>query len=124
VSRETLDLVRVAVSPEAAHFTTSIPEGLRFFEGHFEGSPILPGVAEVLLLVERPAREAWPDRGGARRLSRVKFERAIRPGDALDVHLERTTGDEGTRVRFRIERAGQPCASGTITFAPHGEPKA
>jgi 3-hydroxymyristoyl/3-hydroxydecanoyl-(acyl carrier protein) dehydratase len=108
---------RVAVDAASAHFHASVPHDLVFFEGHFEGNPILPGIAELLVLVQRRAREVWGPLGREKRLVRMKFERAIRPGDELDVHLTREVGEPETQLRFRIERGGATCASGAIVYA-------
>ena len=108
---------RVEVGPSTAHLRTAVPPDLRFFEGHFDGDPVLPGIAELLLLVHRRARELWGELGRERRITRLKFEQAIRPGDALDIHLDRSATDEETVVRFRIERGGQACATGAIAYA-------
>ena len=107
---------RVDVSPAHAHLRAVVPADLLYFEGHFEGRPMLPGIAEVLLLVHRRAREVFGALGAEKRMVRLKFEAVILPGDALDVHLERSEKDGETRVEFRILRGEQRCASGAIVY--------
>lgn len=100
-----------------------VPTDLVFFEGHFEGNPMLPGVAQVLALVDAQARRAFPvlaDRG-AQKLSRLKFQATIRPGDTLELGLalEPTSG-EGAQVRFRLERlhpVAERASSGVLGYA-------
>lgn len=101
-----------------------VPNDLVFFEGHFEGNPMLPGVAQVVALVDAEARRAFPSLAtrGARGLSRLKFQATIRPGDALHLGLSLEPGAE-PRVRFRIDRIAQaaPLAteratSGVLTY--------
>jgi 3-hydroxymyristoyl/3-hydroxydecanoyl-(acyl carrier protein) dehydratase len=101
-----------------AHLRASVPEDLRFFEGHFEGSPMLPGIAQLLALVHRRARDAFGALGAEKGVVRLKFEATIRPGDLLDVHLERRTapGSGDTQIRFRILRGTTSCASGAIVY--------
>jgi 3-hydroxymyristoyl/3-hydroxydecanoyl-(acyl carrier protein) dehydratase len=93
--------------------------GSRFFEGHFDGRPMLPGVAQVVAIAQREAERTFGALGSPRRLSRVKFQDTILPGDALTLSLTRETGPD-TLVRFKIERmleAGPRVASsGTITY--------
>lgn len=103
---------------ERARLRASVPNDLRFFEGHFEGDPMLPGIAQLLALAHRRARTAFGDLGREKRIVRVKFEAVIRPGDVLDVMLERSAGiGEGeTQVRFEIARDGTRCASGAIVY--------
>lgn len=84
------------------------------FEGHFPGTPVLPGV--VLLDEAIRAIELW-DGGGTRRwrISAVKFLRAVAPGEALTLEQERL--QSGT-FRFTIVSADQGVvAAGTLSPA-------
>jgi len=89
-----------------------IPEDARYFEGHFPGSPILPGVAQIIALSEEPAARAWPDLGPAQGLRRVKFQKAIRPGDVLELRMSR----KGPKVSFHVLKEGELCSKGTLVF--------
>lgn len=89
-----------------------VPADLRYFDGHFAGNPMLPGVAQVVALAEAGARMAFPDLGAAAGLRRVKFMEAIRPGDALVVVVER----DGERVGFRIQKQGREASRGSLLF--------
>lgn len=109
---------RAEVEGERARLRVLVPRDLRFFEGHFEGNPMLPGIAQLLGLAHRRGRELFGDLGRETKIARVKFEAVIRPGDALDVVLERSPGiREGeTQVRWEIARDGARCASGVIVY--------
>lgn len=99
-----------------------VPRDLVFFEGHFEGNPMLPGVAQVLALVDARARAQFADAlagRGARRMSRLKFQATIRPGDALVVTLELVRAEE-PQVRFQIERLAEDGARQTATSGALG----
>ncbi|MCB9597554.1 MAG: hypothetical protein H6719_32850 [Sandaracinaceae bacterium] len=89
-----------------------VPEDLRYFEGHFEGDPIVPGIAQLLALVWAPARHAWPDLPAPRALTRLKFLAALRPGHELTVRLTRTAD----AVSFEIERGDTPCTRGKLVL--------
>ncbi|GAB4203293.1 MAG: hydroxymyristoyl-ACP dehydratase [Sandaracinaceae bacterium] len=100
-----------------------VPPDLVFFEGHFEGNPMLPGVAQLVSLVDARARRHFADvlAGlGARRVSRLKFQATVRPGEPLELGLTLVPGEE-PQVRFRIDRLvgdGREAASaGTLTYA-------
>lgn len=108
---------RVEREGERVRVLARVPEDLAFFEGHFEDRPMLPGIAQILVLVNRRAREFYGALGAERRIARLKFERTIKPGDVLDLHLERTESGGGTQVRFRIERGGETCTSGALVYA-------
>ncbi|MDQ3037430.1 MAG: hypothetical protein M3Y87_33860 [Myxococcota bacterium] len=109
---------RVEVTDTRAHLRAAVPQDLRYFEGHFEGNPMLPGIAQLVALAHRRGREVFGELGREKRIARVKFESVIRPGDVLDLVLERGPGlGEGeTQVRFEIAREGTRCASGVIVY--------
>ena len=84
------------------------------FEGHFEGHPILPAVAE-LALVEELVRESSVSERAIRAIPSLRFRSTVLPGDEIDVHLGARRAD-GTRA-LRLERAGQTVAQGSLAFA-------
>lgn len=118
MSSEDFVVERLEVTEARAHLRASVPHDLRFFEGHFEGNPMLPGIAQLVVLAHRRAREVFGDLGREKKIARVKFEAVIVPGDVLDVVLERGPGlAEGeTQVRFEIRRDATRCASGVIVY--------
>ena len=89
-----------------------VPDDLRYVEGHFEGDPIVPGVAQLIGLVWKPAKQVWPDLGPVRAIKRLKFLAALRPGHELVVSLRR----EPTRLRFEVSRDGAPCTRGSLVI--------
>ena len=89
-----------------------VPASLRYFEGHFPHEPIVPGVAQLVSLVHRQVREAWPDLPAPGEVRRLKFRAAIRPGDELTLRLRRGPG----RVRFEIVSGETPCTQGSFLF--------
>jgi 3-hydroxymyristoyl/3-hydroxydecanoyl-(acyl carrier protein) dehydratase len=103
-----------------------VPASSRFFEGHFEGRPMLPGVAQVVAIAHREAERVFGALGAPRRMSRVKFQDVILPGDALALTLTETKESPSeTLVRFRIERmladGARVASSGTLTYGSSGE---
>lgn len=73
-------------------------------EGHFPGDPVVPGVAQLLDVVDPQVHAAWPDLGPLLRVSRVKFLAALRPGDDLTLILRRRRGARSVQVELRRGR--------------------
>jgi predicted hotdog family 3-hydroxylacyl-ACP dehydratase len=88
-----------------------IPAGDRLFEGHFPGRPILPGIAE-LVLVWRAGSGMW----GPAHVSGIPFARfraLVAPSDTLQVAIERPVDHGG--VRFEVRRGPELVANGVMT---------
>ena len=83
------------------------------FEGHFPGTPILPGVVmldEVIRAIERAEGgepRCW-------RIASVKFLKAVGPGEPLVLEQQRLASGA---IRFSILSAGQTIANGALTPA-------
>ena len=88
---------------------------LPWFEGHFPGAPLLPGVAQLALvvaLVER-AREA-PIR--PKHIRRTKFSGRIHPGDVISVRVELDRA--GGRARWRLTEGRRDVSVGDLSWEP------
>jgi 3-hydroxyacyl-[acyl-carrier-protein] dehydratase len=95
-----------------------------FFEGHFPGRKVMPGVlivealaqvAAVALLKGTESAKKTPMFGG---IERMRFRRPVVPGDQLRLEftLEKMRGPLGKgHVRATVE--GKVAAEGTISFA-------
>ncbi len=106
-----LDGRLVEASAETARIVFRLDAGLSFFDGHFPGSPILPGVAQVHLAV-RLAEDVWgflPDRFD---LSRVKFRKPLHPGDEIEACLTRDLAN--ARLGFALMVGGAPASDGQV----------
>jgi 4-coumarate--CoA ligase (photoactive yellow protein activation family) len=111
---EAEEAVAGAPGVDARRLTFTIPADLLWFEGHFPGDPVLPGVAELDALVARQVERLWPEAGALRAVKRLKFSHVIRPGERIALLLERDAA-RGT-VAFTVEGAQGRCASGTLAF--------
>jgi len=92
-----------------------VPATSAFFRGHFDGAPILPGVA-LLELVRRHARLDGRalDVGG---LAGLRIRRPVGPGATLVVRTSPASGVD--RVRFDVLLEGERAAEGVLsTTAP------
>jgi predicted hotdog family 3-hydroxylacyl-ACP dehydratase len=89
----------------------AVPADGPLFEGHFPGRPILPGIAELVLVAQALSPE-----GAAADVSAIPFARfrgLVLPGDRLEVAAS-PRGHGG--VRFEVRRAGELVANGAMTF--------
>jgi 3-hydroxyacyl-[acyl-carrier-protein] dehydratase len=96
---------------------TLVPDA-RYFAGHFDNAPVLPGVVLIAMAVNVCA-ERGLETGPLAGLRDVRFSRPLGPGDAIDVLLEQ--GRDPHSIRFEIRAAGQPAASGVLLFAAHDD---
>ncbi|MCA9533926.1 MAG: hypothetical protein KC593_09610 [Myxococcales bacterium] len=95
-----------------ARVSVGVPATLRYFDGHFAGDPIVPGVAQLGPLAEAQARRAWPELGAVTSVKRLKFMQALRPEDALTLTLKRA----GDKVGFAVHKGELECTRGTLVF--------
>ncbi|MDR2787147.1 MAG: AMP-binding protein [Candidatus Accumulibacter sp.] len=88
-----------------------LPDGLAWFEGHFPGLPVLPGVVQIDWAAHF-ARFHFGVDVTRFDLAGLKFQNLIRPGDSpcLELHLKR--GGEG--MEFCYTLAGKICSRGAF----------
>ena len=73
----------------------------RAFAGHFEGQPILPGVAH-LVIVRRALRAMGQV---LESLPSVRFRQVVRPGDVIEGSVGRPDDDGQCRFEVKIDGA-------------------
>lgn len=92
-----------------------IHEHLAIFDGHFPGTPIVPGVAQIdWVMTLAPQALPIPPRAAFLRLDVLKFQGIIRPGMQVRMDLEWLV--EKHALSFRLTSAAGPHASGRIAF--------
>ena len=88
-----------------------VPGAGPLFDGHFPGLPILPGVAELIMVARAMAPTGPSVLTGVRH---VRFRALVRPGDELDLVVA-----QGSR-RFELRRGVEPVARGELDFDGRG----
>ncbi|MEO8678369.1 MAG: hydroxymyristoyl-ACP dehydratase [Vicinamibacterales bacterium] len=86
-------------------------ERSRCFDGHFDGAPILPGVAHLALALSACAAQS----GRAvvlKALRDFRLKNPLMPGDDVDVRL--TPGSDASEIRFEIRRRGEAASVGVL----------
>jgi len=90
----------------------AIPSGGDLFEGHFPGRPILPGVAQLAMVLDASAAHIHAS-SGIRAIVHMRMRQLVLPGDQLEL----TTRElDGGRFRFDLKRAGVAVANGELAF--------
>jgi 3-hydroxyacyl-[acyl-carrier-protein] dehydratase len=94
-----------------------------FFQGHFQGMPVMPGVLQVEALAQTMAvfvakQEGFGDRIGLfAGIDECRFKRVVKPGDVL--RLEVTMDKLGRRFgrgRGVASVDGEVCCEATLSF--------
>jgi len=113
-------LMDSTVSVEEARLRLRLPAGSPYLTGHFPGQAILPGVAQLALVLHAGSLL----QGGALVLAGardVRFRRPLRPEDEFEVLVKPT--DVVDELRFEVRAGNSKAASGTIRvtrlFNPH-----
>jgi predicted hotdog family 3-hydroxylacyl-ACP dehydratase len=96
--------------------TVCVPAEAPYFEGHFPGRPILPGVVELLLGLEALSYEAQRP-VALRGIAFARLRQLVAPGDVLDLSAREL--DKG-HLRIEFTRAGIVVANAElIPGLPH-----
>lgn len=95
-------------------FRLRAPPELKYFEGHFEGEPILAAVVQLDVVILPRIERLWPDLGPMERATKVKFRSPIRAGDEVTLQLSRSRDRKS--VQIAILKDDVECASGSLSF--------
>jgi acyl-coenzyme A synthetase/AMP-(fatty) acid ligase len=104
---------------ESISFGVRLPEDYGWFEGHFDGFPVLAGAVQLKELVFPAIARAFPDLGDVIAMPRIKFPGRITRGDSLTVRIER--GVRAGRVSFEIRNGEQVRTYGTLILSQEKE---
>lgn len=91
-----------------------VPADSPWFEGHFPGAPVLPGVAQLGMVHDLLCRRFGRQLPVAQ-VSRVRFKQMIRPGQGLTLTVK--TGDAGDSHNFRLVGDDGLICSGLMRLA-------
>jgi len=83
-----------------------------WFEGHFDGAPVLPAIG-LLSLVSDALEEAAGE-GGVVAIDEIRFASPIGPGSRATIRLG--PGADDDRWTFVVTSGGETCASGRLRW--------
>jgi len=92
-----------------------VPEDSPFFQGHFPGQPVLPGVAQLSEFVLPAIAKAWAELSTLDHVPLLKYKRPIKPGTRLALEVRRDPGSPS--VSFELYEDGELATLGQLRFA-------
>ncbi|KAA0234453.1 MAG: 3-hydroxyacyl-[acyl-carrier-protein] dehydratase FabZ [Acidimicrobiales bacterium] len=116
------ELTEMVPGQSARGLWTPAPD-LPFFEGHFPGRPVLPGVILIEAMAQVGACAVLADDSFTGKLpmlggiDKARFRRQVQPGDLVEMEAEVTKLTKvGGRGRFRATVGGEKAAEADIMF--------
>ena len=103
-----------ASEPSGLNLKLKLPAELKYFDGHFDGQPILAGVVLIAWAANFARNDLVADRV-FQRMEALKFFRILTPEDEVTLTLS-FSKDKGA-IQFRYESDGTTNASGRIRFS-------
>lgn len=104
----------LALGAASARLELTVPADLLYFDGHFPGSPILPGVVQVDWAIAR-GRQYFAIPPVFRDMAMLKFQQVIAPGATVQLELAWDPAKNSLQFKY-LSGAGQH-ASGRVLFA-------
>jgi 3-hydroxymyristoyl/3-hydroxydecanoyl-(acyl carrier protein) dehydratase len=98
---------------DTIRFEFDINEDLHWFQGHFPGFPVLPGVVQLRWAVEL-AQENFGFEAGPHEVMRLKFKSIIVPPVAVELTLTQTGPSQ---AQFKYTGQGQEYSQGRLVFS-------
>lgn len=92
------------------HFRVRVPDDCALFEGHFPGVPVLPGVAQLGIVLQALGNPAPSE------IVHFRLRHQVRPGDALELVIRKPDADTG-EIAFDLTREGERVAHGLLRLA-------
>jgi 3-hydroxymyristoyl/3-hydroxydecanoyl-(acyl carrier protein) dehydratase len=82
----------------------------RFFQGHFPGFPVLPGVQQLMMAYDL-ARELAGRELTVKSVKRMKFVKVVEPGDEITAKVDECANGD---YAYEISKGGMICSSGVL----------
>ena len=119
-----VDRITECISGKSAKGYKNLTWNEAFFQGHFPGNPIMPGVLQLEAMAQcaAPIIMTMPEYDGKLALyagvDGVRFKNIIRPGDRFDMEIEVTKIKGPVCKAHGIGRVdGKICVEADMTFA-------
>ena len=93
-----------------------VPTDSPWFQGHFPGNPVVPGIAQLGMVLE-VLRKSLQRELRVKQVSRVRFKQMIRPDERIGVRVSPKPGRSG-HYAFRIHKEAQLICNGDMVVEP------
>lgn len=113
-------VVQRDASLEGLAAETRVAPDSPWFDGHFPGRPVLPGVA-ILSMVFEMVRRAALEQDRPVRISgmrRVRFRKPVRPDEQLFIEICRENAEREPGYLFRALVGGEVACTGLVSVEP------
>jgi len=104
-------VLRRHVEPKRAQIALEVPRDLEYFDGHFPGAPVLPGVVQIKWALEL-ARRYLGVGGTFAGVEALKFQHVLGPGAQTRLELEHVP--EAGKLRFTFRDDARIHSSGRL----------
>jgi len=111
------EILKKSLSENTVELLIKIPENLAYFEGHFPGISIVPGVVQLHWAVKF-ATEHFKIPGTISQGNRIKFTQLMRSADEICLSLQYVP--EKQMVSYSYKAGDQSYASGSFIYLTHG----
>lgn len=115
--RVALANIEETAAPRGPRWTCSVvvPLSSGLFDGHFPGAPVLPGVAQ-LLLVQALLHRALGESANIEAIGQWKLRARVTPEACVQISIEPSGLPRGWKFAL-TDPQGAPISSGTLTVA-------
>ena len=108
-------VVAERVAPPEAELELAIPADLEYFQGHFAGAPVVPGVVQIKWAIDA-ARRHLTVGGAFAGMEALKFQRVLVPGCVATLTLKWVAADG--KLYFSFASAEGRFSSGRLLLRP------
>ncbi|MBN2040518.1 MAG: hypothetical protein JW864_10770 [Spirochaetes bacterium] len=85
-----------------------------WFSGHFPEEPILPGIAQLSMVVDLIQKCCEKNNLSIKKLKKIKFKSLVKPEEILHITVTLKENSQGT-YSFKIVSNGNTASAGLIT---------
>lgn len=97
-----------------------VPLDLHYFNGHFDGFHLVPGVVQLKWVLEALTHISWLSEQKPRQWENLKFQHFLRPNDVFELRLKRDLAKG--KITFQCTNGDIKIASGRCVMPQTGEP--